>query len=313
MGEQISFPDEYQRLLRQADLAIAQADFLLAEKQLKKAYQLMADFALNLRLTKMLEKNGAYQAALALADEYYGHYFQEQVTFEHYFHLLLLNRQFLTAKKYLHLGETHAKSTRHLAEELTLLEEVQKLLSQDEEVNKRQLLEQMCQAQQPITTKQWCDFSEGMTCAQFVRLVQVVLIKELNPFLRPKLVEELVKLKVSTPIEVQDLWGVQQQVIPANLPLPQDVPLLKQTLALLEEQLAQTDPQLAEGIAQEITAHVSLSYPVMFEKIEPALWLQSYYADYQAFLPERFHGCVKNEAALLACQKIKQDLRNLFG
>lgn len=273
MADIISFPDEAQRLFRSGEKQLEEGNFLAAKKIFRQLYEknpapLYAD-----KLIECLVGSGEYAAALELFAEQ--GFIEEEEGFSKYVHLLMLDGQFLACHQLLQKNEDP-----QLLSELKQLERVSQLLDPGNFQMKEQQLAKFDQDLPPIRQKDWQDFIHHLTRADFLKLCRSYLPKAKNPFIPPKLFEELVasgaKGKISYNGKTIEL---------GSLPLPENAQVLKEVLQVVEEE-CQDQPQLLDLILPEIQAHFALMYPQL-PPLETAFdWAQSYLLEYQALFAD---------------------------
>lgn len=280
MGEKIAFPNEPERLLILGKKAMAEKDYLLASRQFQKAYELQPSFETNQLWLESLEKQTQFEAALEVAKDYQTEYFLNEDGFQAYFRLLLLSRRFLQARAYLQSGtqqETLAQlDFSELWQQLAQLETVQQLVDPEAIAERRGLLQRINQTFRPISGKDWDFLIQSICFASFESLLENFLPQLQNPFLRPKLVEELVRLRSQRTYQVPDLSGIKQEVRPDQLVLPVASPALREMTGFIEETLGQEDPVMCEAVVAEVKAHFALAFPFAPQEEDPRKWAESY-------------------------------------
>lgn len=286
MGDTIEFPKPEDRLRHAAEKAYQAKDYLKAYQYYQEIYTQQSSFEINQCLVGCLQQLADFSKALEVADDFLDEYLQEEQGFIQIGHLLILAGQYLQARKWLMLAEKSSAippaAGENFARELDKVEEVQQILGLEDFLGKKQALSRMDQSNQPVSGAIWHHFSQGLTKNQFLSLMSDLLPQLHNPFLLPKLVEELVCLRSSQPFELIDYTGNKQQIIPSELFPLREMPVFKQMQQVLDEQIGQENPILAESILEELNDHFAVSYPFLpaTEEIEP--WVQSYIDEYQS-------------------------------
>lgn len=279
MADIINFPDESKRLLESANKKMQNQDYLAAKKDFEQLYQQNPTYTYAKKLVRVLQYLDDYTQALALVDEHFNAFINDADGFVRYFHLLLLDTQFLTAHKLL-FYEKKQDQFSALKEELTQLENAQSLLSDDLKMAKSRHLASLDKMQQPIAPKDWQELIKGISLSDFLMICQKYLKNAQNPFIPPKLVEELVKDGATEEVIIDD-----KKVDLSELPLPENAEVLDKTIALIEEEV-QDNPQLEALIIPEVRAHFALLYPFLPDKKYAADWAQSYILEYKAMFGE---------------------------
>lgn len=303
MADIINFPDENKRLLESGKQKIKNQDFLAAKDDFEKLYQQKSTFFYAKKLISVLQNLGDYASALQLADDHFTAFMNDAEGFTTYFHLLLLDTQFLAAHKLLYAVRTPEKHTK-LQEELEQLENAQSLLSADLKVAKKKQLTQLDETQRPIEPKDWQALVKGISLADFLTLCQEYLSNAKNPFIPPKLIEELVQDGAKEIINFHD-----QKVNLMNLALPEESEILNKILAIVEEK-TQNNPQLQLLIIPEVKAHFALMYPFLPDEKQSEDWAESYLLEYKAMFGESI--CAKPEEKYPKIQEKKQKIRQIY-
>lgn len=312
MGETIEFPDDYQRLIRAGKKALENRDHLEAVIELKKAAELQDTFEVNHLLVEALSMNNDFKSALELADQRFADYLESPDRFMEYFHLLLLNHQYLQARHYQVMVRKNRDFPQEIFQEalaeLQQLEGIVELVDPESFYHKRDLLQKIDASGRPFSPGQWAELTEGLSFEGFQRLTGEFLPTVNNPFLRPRLVEELTQLGSEQLVTVKDLAGRPQQVKPNLLELPEKAPALETMIRYVEEQLGNRDPILAEGVISEIQAHYVLAFPFNPQDEAPLAWSRSYLVEYQEVL----NGSLESDLLDPEIQQQKADYRKIY-
>jgi len=279
MADIINFPDENKRLLESANKKMQKQDYLAAKKDFQQLYQQTPTYTYAKKLVTVLQHLDDYTAALALADEHFNAFINDADGFVRYFHLLLLDTQFLAAHKLL-FYEKKQDQFFALKEELTQLENAQSLLSDDLIKAKSRHLDALDKMQKPIAPRDWQELIKGISLPDFLMICQKYLKSAQNPFIPPKLVEELVKVGATGEVTIDN-----KKVELSQLPLPEEAEVLDKTIAVIEEEV-QDNPQLEDLIIPEVKAHFALLYPFLPDKKCAVDWAQSYILEYKAMFGE---------------------------
>ncbi|KAF1300136.1 MULTISPECIES: hypothetical protein [Enterococcus] len=306
MGDTVKFPDEYQRLLWQGQQLMEKAEYLGAAAAFEKAYQLAPNFDNHLLWTKALVKLEDFDKVLRIAEDWYEEYFSHRTGFRLYTQTLLLSRRFLKAREYLLIGKKAKKIDNILIEELfqqlQQLENIQQLVDPESVPQKRRLLREFDQAIGPISKNDWDVFTQNVTYLSFLSLIKEFLPIATNPFVRPRLAEELVKLECNKIFVVKSLEGTLQEFQPNLLTLPEKAESLQQMIRHVEETTGQDDPALSAAIVAEIQAHFALAFPFPPQELQPEAWAESYVLEYAAMF-----GNEDANRELMRYQEIQQE------
>lgn len=313
MGQTILFPSDREREEKLGKTAWEKGDYGKAQSHFERAYQAVPDYQLNRQIVSCLEKQGAFHQALQFAEEFQEEYDQDPAGFDQLFHLYLLHQDFLMARKYLCLATRRPALAdfdfAQAKQELKQLEQVFAFYDLESVQEKREYLLQVNRSLFPVPQGKWEEVLARLPYASFVSIAKEVLAKAHNPYLRPRLVEELVKLGYQEELVIQDLKGVAQTCCFKDLRLPLELPTLRQMLQYLEKEHGQEDPILLDSIKGEVEAHFALAYPFAPQIKAPLEWAESYWQEYQVAL-----GTIPVESltSFAEIQLAKQDLRNLL-
>ncbi|WP_213335717.1 hypothetical protein [Enterococcus casseliflavus] len=310
MGETIDFPGPNERLRLAAEKAYQSKEFLQAFRLYNELYQKNASFEINQWLVECLQQLNDFAKALDLAEDYLDDYLKETDGYLQIGHLLILDGQYLKARRWLTLGKKTKIASRYqeqLASELAKVEEVQQILGLEDFHGKRKHLRALDEANQPVSATEWHVFTQAITKPQFVTLMHETLASIKNLYLLPKLVDELVRLEVDEPFELIDYLGNMQQIVPKELKLLQEDAAVKAIQKEIDETIAQEDPILAESVSAEINDHLAISYPFLPAKEEAKAWVASYIEDYRGLFEEKEQPKAVNEI-----EERKRHLRNIL-
>lgn len=305
MSEMIPFPDKAEQLLASGTRKMLAQDYLSAKKDFEKLYNFAPSFENVQQLIEVYRLLGDFEIAVFYAQEYEAEYLSNPDFFEQYIHLLLLDKQYLWVHRLL-----KKRPNEKLQKDLIQLETTQEFIAEYDLQLKEQLFAQWGQQKQPIFGKKWESWLKGLSLSRFIYLTKKYLPTIENPFLLPKVVEELVSCGVKETLSFKTIDGRLQAVdLSKILPLPQ-APQMVLFLELAAEAWENKDPQIAEGIAMEGQAHFSLLYPFLPEVSEIPRWIESYSLEYQSmFGNEKALESLKNYRNI---QQTKQKLREIY-
>ncbi|MDT2706540.1 hypothetical protein [Enterococcus dispar] len=315
MGEKIVFPDELERSIRLGQKAIEQKEYLTACGYFKKAYEMEMSFSVNQLYVAALLKLEDFEAALHVAQDFSEEYQSIEAALTQYVRILLLNQQFLIARKVISQSVLLTKEKRRtLTQQVEQLELAIDLLDPESLQVKRQLLKRWDKKQTPMPSAAWDEFQHQLTYPQFVALMQDFLPASNNNFLRPRLIEELVLLGCDKTILTNSWLEIGYQLDLKTLLLPEDLPALKKLQHYFESEIAAKNVQMAEYCIAELKTHLALTYPFVPFAENTMLWAQSYVLEYQ-----RLMGDVTAEKSLgelskinLQKEKISQIYQEIF-
>lgn len=296
MGEIISFPDENERLQKLADKQLAKGDFLAAKKSFKKLYEKSPNERYARKLIQILVRLGDYTSARSFFEEH-GLLTEEQ-DFSDYLHVLMLDNQFLTCHKWL-----QKRPNIELLEELDQLEQAHDLIS-SVLMERQEQLASYDQRALPLSPEEWQNFTQSISLAEFLQLVQTYLPQADNPFLPPRLVEELVACGAKGEISLGE-----KKLALESLTLPEQAPVFVQIMHEIEAE-CQDQPQLLELILADLNATFALMYPLLPALSEADSWVQSYLLEYQLMFGNEKVAVELNKYAQI--QKKKTEIRLIY-
>ena len=131
-----------------------------------------------------------------------------------------------------------------------------------------------------------------------------------NPFILPKLVEELIACGVKEQMKVYSIFKGEQALDLATCPLFHDAPALSELLRLVDETWSNRDPQIAEAITIEVHAHFALLYPFLPLLEEISDWEKSYRYEYEGIFGDEI--AAKQLANYPEIQQLKEQIRAYY-
>lgn len=286
MSKTIEFPGNYQRYLEMGYEALEEGRIQAALALFKEAYESHQDFAINLLIVNLSLEIGDRKGALEIAEEKIADYIQDARQFYLLIEVLAQNHQFIRAQELL-----AQKLTFSNEEEREYLLEMEKSLIQQEEYfqsfEKRKIeslkKEVLLLSDLPALLQiRHVKKSKELPKAEFVKIAKALLKDEkVHPLTKSWLVEGLVRLQVTEEIEVLDLEGQLDRIIPKNVPLPEESETLINLEKELQKNLSDTDPVMLAHVLEEIRMHFSLLYPFGSERItDEKLCVYSYLLEY---------------------------------
>ncbi|MFC0361046.1 hypothetical protein [Enterococcus canintestini] len=311
MGEKIVFPDELQRIIRLGKKKMAEEEYLSSCQYFKKAYEMEMSFTVNQLYVAALLKLEDFPTALNIAEDFFEEYKKDEETLAQYLRILLLNQQFLVARKTIYQSSLLTKEKTHaFMHQVEQLELAVDLLDPENLQQKRQLLKSWDQNKGPVTPNAWAKFQQQLTYPQFVALMQDFLPTSKNNFLRPRLIEELVLLKCDKTITTNSWQDVTMQVELTKLSLPEEIPAYKVMQHYFESEIAAVDVQMAQYCLAELKMDLALTYPFVPFTKNTALWQESYVLQYQQIMGKSIAEKYLEE--LLEVNLQKEKIRQIY-
>ena len=306
MAEIYPFPNDQERLWANAQRKMAEKDFLQAQQLYQELYRQMPTFDCCRQLVAATQALGEFKQALTYTEDYLDEYLAEEAYFIEYVHLLIVAGQYLLARAYIQASAFSTAVRATLIDELTQVEQAQQWLQAgyaQERTLKEQQLKRWEQTMQPAGQSEWTQWTQQLTYLDFQQLCKNYLPQATNPFLIPKLMEELVKLGDNQIYQIHN-----QSIDVSKLVLPQRMPFVRAGVRYLKE-IDLANPQLEELVRAEWQAHCALMYPFLPQESEASLWIDSYLFEYQALFGDI--EPVEQEIPL-AIQEKKAKLRHIY-
>ncbi|MHC5267715.1 hypothetical protein ACYSNO_00810 [Enterococcus sp. LJL98] len=305
MSELIPFPEKAEQLSVSGTRKMLAHDYLAAKKDFLLLYEMSPDFTNVQKLVEALRLLGNFEEAVFFAKEYEANYLSEEDTLKDYLRLLLLDGQYLKVHQLLQI-----KPDERLQKELLQLEAAQNLIGTNEYDEKKRQLAAWDQKGLPVLGTVWSAWLKRLTLAQLIHLAKIYLVGAQNPFLPPKLIEELLTCGVKEKILMGTLLHKKKQVDISCLSTLEKSRELQLLLQLIAETWENQDPQMAEGIALEAQAHFALLYPFLPPLKEIPAWAESYRLEYLGMFGDE--KALETLQSYTEIQKRKQKLREIY-
>ncbi|SRR5699024_2349200 len=271
----LSFPDKQNQLLASGKKKMAAKDYLAAKRDFLTLYEMEASYKNCLLLISAMRALGEYKNALYYAQLHLDDFLQETQGIETYGQLLLLDGQYLAVHRLI----KNAVDQEKLKEALEQVEKTQHVLSEHLLSEKEGLLLRIDHTKKPVQKKEWEVLTTDISLPDFLDICKKYLEKNNNPFLVPKLFEELVRDGAKGSVFFKD-----KEIVLDTLPLLQDSPALKVALQVIEKEAK--NPQLLELARAELTGHFALLYPILPNVNEAKRWGESCLLELRSLLEE---------------------------
>lgn len=291
MNKIIEFPDADAQKLIQAKKAMEQQEWLRAKSLFEALLQKGgAKDAFFIDYLQVLQHLGEFSYAIQKMRQAGNTFLIEN--YEWYLHLIMLNEEWLMAHRLL---VKRPNST--LLAELEQLESLQPLLYPTLLEEKRGMLLRFAEQSQPPLPKEWGKFREKLTLPQLFELSRAYLPRAKNPFLVPKLVEELVCCGAIGSVEIQTIFDETLSCELSSVKSLVEEQIFIEILENLEKELEQY-PGLFEVARGEVHSQMALMYPFLPEEI--VTWSNYYqkYIYYQFFEEESLPDYSDEEAQI---------------
>lgn len=305
VSEMIPFPEREEQLLASGTRKMLAHDYLAAKKDFEQLCEEVHSFENTQLLVEVYRLLGDFEGAIYHAEEYKQEYLAQEHTLESYLHLLLLDEQYLSVRRILQQYPNES-----VQKDLIQLEGTQDLIGEREYLAKEYQLQQWDQQRSPILGRQWHLWLKGMSLTRFIHLVKDYLVVSKNPFLPPKLVEELLACGVEENIMVKTLFNEEKFIDFSKLKPLEEMAELHLLLKMIADEWENQDPQMAEGISLEAQAHFALLYPFLPNVSEISDWEQSYRLEYLGMFGD--DQSLERLKKYHEIQEIKQKLREIY-
>ncbi|WP_265459206.1 hypothetical protein [Enterococcus sp. HY326] len=309
-----NFPNSREDFIRLGKEALEQGEQQKGLKLFHEAYEMEADFSLNLLIVHLMMETGDHQQALRLAQDYLSDYLKERQYFDLFFQLLLLNQQFLKAHEYLAQFEGHQDQTwlDLLHQQLTQLEDYLSQLEQQKLADLRRTLSTINQ----LTMQQQAGFIETLIATPlnfFLEMAASILTDvQINYFSRLKVLEELIKLKRKESFTFRWFNEKEQQVIPSQLGLVENSTELAKIELFLTQQLEHQQPDLLQALLEEVRLHLTILFPFETETITALGGVQLFAESYLVEYSEGYSEQLEESVEFNRIQELKQNLRQFI-
>ncbi|MFD1319357.1 hypothetical protein [Loigolactobacillus zhaoyuanensis] len=282
MGEQIPFPQNFQRFVQLGQEASAKKQWATAISHLQAAYELEQTFTVNVLLVTALVADEQYQQAAGLAQEKAADYLASAKDCALYLETLMQTHNFIGIRKICQLQPASLPVTAWQQQ----LEQVKAA----EILYRQQAQQQITELQKALYQLSAVPIYEQLNLAkraqylpqkEFVNASQRLLTDlYVHPLLRANFLDELRQLGMTTPVDYLWLDETVQAVIPIKLAAITEVASIKAMQQQFSSQSV-TDPMISQSISGELALHAAYLYPYADRVItQPKLWAAVYLAIY---------------------------------
>lgn len=313
MSKIIDFPNKQQRLLKLGQEALAEKQPLKAIEYFSEAYEMAADFSLNMLLANCYLEIGEPANALRYAEEYKREYSQDPQLAAFYLQMLIANRLFLEGYHLLKNIKKNDGFSEEAYQELADLlarneaaylelqqREIQQLRGEFQSFSEQTFIEQATLLKKASKLPKEVYFQETMA---FLNNSQVF------PIIRGKILEEFVYLDFPGKVQFLTVFNTEEELDCRQLALPEESQQLQSLVIWLRKHLENHDPVLLEGILEEVYVFSSLLFPQIDQVIvDSQLWGESYLQEFAVEEPDGNYP----EEELAAVFATKKYLRNVL-
>ncbi|EOS7904944.1 hypothetical protein EAC61_RS07680 [Enterococcus hirae] len=270
--EPIDFPDKYENLMRLAQQALADHQYLQAKTFLQRALELKGTFEANRLLVLCLVELDEKKEALNQAFPYENDYLTDEKVAAFYFDLLIQTKDYLYARKLIasydfsDLFEQLMVEKIQQAENFTSQNDRQKIRKIHLSVEK---MPTMPPAEQLLVVFE----IEELPYHELVQTIKkMIILPEIHLLVRAKMLESLVQVKKHQPVVYLTMDQTFIEVIPATLPKPEKQKAYEQLMRLAEAYEDQ-DAYLSTVLKEEFMMQSALLYPVYDTYVgDPQKW-----------------------------------------
>lgn len=305
MSEMIPFPEKEQQLFASGTRKMLAKDYLSAKKDFETLYALSPTFENVQPLVEVYRLLGDYEGATFYTQEYEAFYLETKELFEQYVHLLLLDSRYLYVHRLL-----QKIPNEKLQNDLIQLETTQEFIGAYDLQIKEQLFVQWSNERKPVIGKKWEKWLKGLSLSRLIYFSKKYLPSVKNPFLLPKVVEELVFCGVKESLTFKTISGSLEEVHLSELKPLNETPQMALFLRLVAEQWENDDPQVAEGIVMEGQGHFSLLYPFLPALDQVSAWVDSYSLEFKGMFGDE--EALQRLNSFQTIQQTKQKLRKIY-
>ncbi|MFC6261124.1 hypothetical protein [Levilactobacillus fujinensis] len=267
-------PAAREKALEAARVAFETQNWSVAAAGFERLYQDQQTAELNRYLVASLYHDQQYAAAEQVAAEQDGIYLQSSQTFQLRLDVALKNQQFIFAREFCELPVAQDWRAGGLAQIVSAETASQTTLGTTQRVIAKQFyhLGDVSFAEQ----RQRLERARQLPLSQFMQGVQYLLVDPfLHPLMRSTLLEELLRLRTTEPVQLHWLDDQVYTVQTKNL-RPVNASLAAAEMQhFLQDQLGQSNPVLAANVQQVVTLQLMMLYPFIDKVVTlPVLWVQ---------------------------------------
>jgi len=264
---------------REKALEAAQTDFKAkkwsaAAAGFERLYQDQQTAEVNQYLVASLYHDQQYAAAEQVAAEQDGIYLQSAQTFQLRLDVALKNQQFIFAREFCELAAAQDWRAGGLAQIAAAEAASQAELGTTQRVIAKQFyhLGDVSFAEQ----RQRLERARQLPLAQFMQGVQYLLVDPfLHPLMRATLLEELLRLRTTQPVQLHWLDDQVYTIQTKDLRPVNASQAAGKIHPFLQDELGQSDPLLAANVQQVVTLQLMMLYPFIDKVVtQPVLWVR---------------------------------------
>ncbi|MEO1770881.1 hypothetical protein JZO67_002834 [Enterococcus sp. 665A] len=280
----IDFPGNYENYLRKGQEALVEHHLAEGLIQLEAAYQIEHDPIVNWMISSTAFELGEYSKSLSYIEELPKFYLEEESRAELYLQNLLMQKNFLNARKLIWEIQKQGKLKKEKVQSFTDLLEMQEAFYQHtqrslireikkelEELPKLPKVYQLQAAQKfrELPQKDLLDTSK-----------KILVNTQVSPLVRNFLFEELVKLGTKDIVSILAVDGYKHSLYPYEIGTSNDSTLKRTILEKLTDFLENQDPVLLANLQEEVKLEMALLYPLhqLYDKSD--FWINSYLSEY---------------------------------
>ncbi|RRG17397.1 hypothetical protein D3P96_07910 [Weissella viridescens] len=251
-------------LQKLGDQALAENDDEHALMYFEEAYRKEQTFDLNVKLAKLYLQQEQNEAANDLVHEYSTEYGQSDPEKQQlYIESCLKSSAFIDARQFIYLNHLHS----NLVEQITVAEadfreNQQTALLENQKAFYHLSDAPMGQQSQVVRRAKHLPLTEFLFCAKYILI---------DPFAhqlsRVSVLEELMKLGVEEQINMINLLGSQEAIVPKQIPFLAQQNKFKAIMDLLEKSPLANDPTQFEILKQQINLCLMLMMPNLDQAI----------------------------------------------
>ncbi|WP_143463202.1 hypothetical protein [Levilactobacillus enshiensis] len=265
---------------REKAFAAAQTDFAAknwssAAAGFERLYEDQQTATVNRYLVASLYHDQQYAAAEQVAAEQDGIYLQSAKTFQLRLDVALQNQQFIFAREFCELPAAQDWRAGGLAQIEAAEVASQATLGRTQRVIAKQFyhLGDVSFAEQ----RQRLERARQLPLLQFMQGVQYLLVDPfLHPLMRATLLEELLRLRTTQPVQLHWLDEQVYTIQTKDLRPVNASQAAAEIQHFLQDQLGQSDPVLAANVQQVVTLQLMMLYPFIDRVItKPVLWVRT--------------------------------------
>ncbi|EOH90036.1 hypothetical protein [Enterococcus pallens] len=280
----IEFPKNYEYYLKKGQEALEGHRLAEGVVQLEKAYQLEQDPVVNWLIATTTFEIADYSKSLSYIEELPDFYVEEESRAELYLQNLLMEKDFLNARKLLWEIKKQGKLNKYKIQNLTnLLEMQEKFYRQTQQSLIQEIKQELVELSKYSAAYQLQKVQKikDLPQADLLDVSKKLLIDpRISLLVRNFLFEELVKVGTQERVSILTIDGKINHLYPNEIGASDTMVLTSNIMDKLEITLENQDPILLENLREEVKVEMAILYPLHQLYEDSKFWVNSYLSEY---------------------------------